>query len=384
MFTPTGDLFAASRNSVWLLRDEDGDGYFTSTEIHEWGKTGGNGNNVHVDVAGGFVYAGTPTGVKRWPYVAGALAAEGQGQAVVAGQPAGGHSFHTTHVFDGYLYVHSGSAGNATNENANRAEYDVDRSLIRRFPLASFNGTPFQWSSGEVVTVGLRNANGFTQTATGRIYAVVNGLDDQRYANVDVHNDNPGEQIVEIAAGKKYGYPFCFTAQRVVVNGALVASGGKQLVNAGFGEHDDAWCEANSERPAAFVQAHSAPLDIVFFDNQPRGALPDSYRGGAFVALHGSWNRGPATGYKVVWVPFDTAGKSPVPTSTVTDTTFPYVTIFGGGDATGPKDGAWAWEANGKGEGPRPAGVAISPIDGALYITSDEGAGMIYRVGVKR
>jgi hypothetical protein len=67
----------------------------------------------------------------------------------------------------------------------------------------------------------------------------------------------------------------------------------------------------------------------------------------------------------------------------MTATTFPYETVFGGGDATGPKDGAWSWSANGLGDSTRPVGVAISPIDGALYVSSDSG-GLVYRIGIQK
>src|SRR5437899_1772936 len=75
----------------------------------------GNGNNCHVDAAGGYLYAGTPDGVKRWPYAAG-MQNGGAGEDVVVGQPGNGnHPKHTVHVYDGYLYVHSGSSGNASD-----------------------------------------------------------------------------------------------------------------------------------------------------------------------------------------------------------------------------------------------------------------------------
>lgn len=376
-FAPNGDLFGVTATgAIKLFRDADGDGFFQAAEITTYAQTGGNGNNCHIDVANGYLYAGTTSGVKRWPYSPTA-ASGGDGEDVVTGQPADGHAKHTVHVYDGYLYVHSGSAGNASDPNS--PAYDDQRSLIRRFQLSTFTpGTPFAWPSGEVVTKGLRNANGFTRNAAGRMYAVVNGLDDVSYAGEDVHNDNPGEQVVEIGMGKAYGYPYCFTAQRILKGGAVVPPG-TQLP---FGNvHDDAWCLANSSPPTTFVQAHSAPLDITFFDDQPRGGLPEKYRGGAFVALHGSWNRSPATGYKVIWIPFDASGKSPMPTSTATDTTFPYEVILGGGDASGAKDGAWSWSTADYADQPRFAGVAISPIDGALYASSDSG-GYIYRLGV--
>ena len=375
-FAPNGDLFGVTASGrIQRFRDADGDGFFQLGEISTYAETGGNGNNCHIDIANGYLYAGTQAGVKRWPYSPTATDG-GAGEAVVTGQPADGHSKHTVHVYDGYLYVHSGSASNTSDPKS--PQYDDERSLIRRFNLSTFTpATPFAWLSGEVVTKGLRNANGFTRNAAGRMYAVVNGMDEVTYGGADVHNDNPGEQVVEIGMGRAYGYPYCFTAQRVIVGGQVVAPG-TQLPFGGV--HDDAWCTANSLPPATFIQAHSAPLDLVFFDEQPRGALPDRFRGGAFVALHGSWDRSPATGYKVIWIPFDASGKAPMPSSSMTDTTFPYEVVLGGGDATAPKDGAWSWVSGDYSDQPRFAGVAVSPVDGALYASSDSG-GYIYRVG---
>ena len=69
----------------------------------------------------------------------------------------------------------------------------------------------------------------------------------------------------------------------------------------------------------------------------------------------------------------------------MTDTTFPYEVILGGGDSAAAADGAWSWSsANGDySDQPRFAGVAISPVDGALYATSDSG-GYLYRVGAPK
>jgi glucose/arabinose dehydrogenase len=100
-----------------------------------------------------------------------------------------------------------------------------------------------------------------------------------------------------------------------------------------------------------------------------------------------------------VWMPLDESGRAPMPTSTATETQFPYEVVFGGGDASGPRDGAWGWASNGAGEPVvRPVGVAISPVDGALYVASDDqavadqpgkqgngvGDGAIYRIALER
>jgi glucose/arabinose dehydrogenase len=387
MFTSNGDLYGVtSGGSIRMWHDANMNGVIDMGEVSTWGSTGGNGSNAHIDEKGGFLYAGTPGGVRRYPWTAGATMG-GAGQDVVTGQPGGGnHPLHTVHVYGGYLYVHSGSSGNASNDsNPGTSTYDTTRSLLRRFDLSKFMpGTPFAWNTGEIYSQGLRNMVGYTQNAAGRMYGVVNGLDDIHYQNQDVHNDNPGEQLVQLGMGKHFGYPFCFTAQRVVVNNNVVAPL-TQLRNQDYPINgvDDNWCAMNSDKPATFFQAHSAPLDITFFDSQPMGNLPEKYRGGAFVAFHGSWDRGPATGYKVVWVPFDSQGNSPAPTSTTMTTTFPYEVILGAGTTSGPTDGAWNWSANNLGENPRPTSVAVGPIDGSLYIASDSG-GMLYRVGIQK
>jgi glucose/arabinose dehydrogenase len=382
-FAPDGELFGVTKGGKILrLFDSDGDGFFEPSEVAAWADTGGNGNNCHVDAGGSFLYAGTPNGVQRWPY-APMSASGGPGDDVVVGMTSDGwHHFHNVHVYDGYLYVTLGSAANEVDPMA--PSYDLDRAVLRRFPLVDFvSGNPFSWSSGEVVTSGLRNTNGYARHASGILFGVVNGMDNIHYQGMDVHEDNPGEQVVRLLPGMQYGYPFCFTAQRIVVNGGLVPPG-TQLANPDFPSGvDDAWCNANSSPPATFVQAHSAPLDITFFDTHPAGALPERWRGGAFITMHGSWDRSVPTGHRVVWMAFDAQGNLPMPASTSTTTVFPYEVVFSGGSSSGPLDGAWSWGTGGVGEMPAPVGVAISPVDGALYVSSDA-SGVVYRIGEKR
>lgn len=382
-FAPNGDLWVTSRDGyIKIFRDANGNGVYEPEEVHTWESMLTIGNNVHIDVVGGFVYSGSPAGVVRWPYDPAAVAPVASPQPVVVGQPSDGHPLHTVHVYDNYLYVVSGSEGDASNPMA--PAYDTTRSLLRRFPLASFvPGAPFPWQAGENVTVGLRNMVGFTRSASGRMYGVVNGLDLARSGGVDLHEDNPGEQVVELGMGRSYGFPFCFTAQRAVINGALIPVGQQLIYDSWSSVHDNAWCALNSMKPTTFVQAHSAPLEILFFERQPKGVLPERWRGGAFVSLHGSHARTTPTGYKIVWIPFDKSGNSPMPTSTMTDTAFPHEVVFGGGSVnTGaPKDGPWLWTSGSLFDDVRPVGLAIHPVDGALYVSTDS-AGFIYRVGM--
>lgn len=393
-FDAEGSLLGVtSDGAIKRYRDLNGDGIFSGTgEVTQIAATGGtNGNNVHLDVASNYLYGGTPAGVKRWVYSTTSNEL-GAGEDVVTGQPSNGnHTLHTVHVYDGWLYVHSGSAGNVSVPST--PDYDTNRSLLKRFRLADFTpGTPFLWSAGEVFVTGIRNMVGFTRNQSGRMYGVVNGMDDLTYQGQDVHLINPGEDLLLLRAGEAHGYPYCFTAAHVVSNNTLVPPG-TQLAGAVSGftnPHDDAWCAANSVPPATFLPAHSAPLDITFFDTAlPRGGLPEAFRGGAFVALHGSWNTTPSVGHQVVFVPFDAEGNAPQPVATETATTYPFPVVFGGGTAAAPVAGSWSWSSGSYAESPvRPVGVAISPVDGALYVSSDNstgaGQGYIYRIAAQR
>ncbi len=311
-FAPNGDLFAVTATGeIRRYRDLDCDGSFASTAPERvlWASTGGNGNNLHIDAAAGYLYAGVPNGVKRWRYDP-ALDAGTDEQSVVVNQPStGDHTDPTVHVFDGFLYVHSGSAENVVDSGS--PAYDDDRSLIKRFALAGFDpSASFEWTGGEVYALGLLDMVGYTQHPNGDLYGVMNG-------------------IVRLAQGEAYA-------------------------------------------PIAVLDAHSGPLDIAFLAEHPK-ALPERWAGGAFVTLHGSWDRDTSTGHKVVWIPFSADGS----------TAQPYQVVFGGGrqDTSEPArayegaiatDGAWGWSAGGNGEDlVRPVGVAVSPVDGALYVSSD-------------
>ena len=378
-FSSNGDLWGVTDpGQIKRFRDANGDGIFQSGEIVNWASTGGNGQNVHIDEAGGFLYAGTSAGVRRWAW-SNTTNAGGTGEDVMTGQPSGGgHGKHTVHVWDGWMYVQSGSAGNVTSSSA--MAYDTGRNLIRRFNLAMFTpGTPLNWMTGEIYVDGVRNILGFARDAMGRMYGVQNGQDDVTYGGVDVHNDNPGEVIIRMEPGSHHGYPFCMVAQRItnIAPGTQVRS---EIFSGNM--RDDAWCQtpANAARPATFLPAHTAPMDITFFTG-PVGVLPERWRGGAFVSLHGSWNRNPASGYRVVWVPFNADGTAPMPTNSGNTTTFPHEVVLSGGNASTSQDGTW--NVSGGEQNVRPVGVAVSPVDGALYISSDS-QGYVYRVGLQR
>ena len=384
-FTSDGDLLGVRTDGqIVRFRDVNGDGMFLGAgEVIAIADTGGNGNNAHLDEAGGYLYAGSPDGVVRFAYSSQADDL-GSPEAVVVGQPSDGtHTFHTVHVYDGWLYVHSGSENNVVAPAS--PEYDTNRALLERFDLSGLvPGQPFEWADGEAFAIGLRNMVGYTQSPDGTLYGVVNGIDELDYDGQDVHLDNPGETLVELQQGKAYGYPFCFTAQDIMAGSGPVAPGTQLATETdGFDNpHDDAWCAQNSTAPVTFLPAHTAPLDITFLGSSTDvQGLPEAWGGGAFVTLHGSWNTMPSVGHAVVHLPFADTPPS-MPASTATPPAFPFTVVLGGGSSAGFVDGSWGWSSGEYAEETvRPVGVAVSPLDGALYVSSDSG-GVLYRIGV--
>jgi glucose/arabinose dehydrogenase len=403
-FTSNGDLIGVRvTGEIVRYRDENEDGMFEgASEIVTIASTGGNGNNAHVDEVDGYLYAGADGAVLRWEYDA-ASDDLGEPESVVTSVPSTGtHTYHTVHVHEGWLYVHAGSEDNAVAPAS--PDYDTERAVIKRFELAEFDAeAPFEWADGDVFVRGVRNMVGFTHNAEGDFYGVDNGIDNLQYGGTDVHLDNPGEDLDHLVAGQAYGYPYCFTASNITDSSDVIVEAGTQLSSATdssqpdpdfVNPHDDAWCEENATPPVTFLPAHAAPLDIKFYESVPQGGLPDSWWGGAFVALHGSWNTSPSVGHSVVLVPF-VNGSPSMPEASDEETDFPHIVVFGGGNASSHDDGIWGWSSGENGEDPvRPVSVAVSPIDGALYVSSDNATvsggeaapleGALYRIGIRQ
>lgn len=231
----------------------------------------------------------------------------------------GGHTTRTL-AFDAdgkFLYVSIGSNGNV--------DADSSRSRIRRFDMSAWDGTqPLIFNDGEVFADGVRNEVGLAFDSHGDLWGVENGADRLEREDLGgfITNDNPGEELNrfrEDQAGQSWGYPYCWSEYCLPVeNGGSGMKGANQIwawpsfMAAGY---TDEWCRANTNPSEMSMPAHSAPLGITFYnykdlsqDEGCEGGFPKSMDKWAFVAFHGSWNRSPPTGYKVVFVPFDGDG----------------------------------------------------------------------------
>jgi glucose/arabinose dehydrogenase len=212
-----------------------------------------------------------------------------------------------------------------TSAHALGATWDTEE---RRADVLSFDPLG---QDEKIFATGLRTCSGLTiQPARGLPWCVVNERD-------ALGDDVPFEYATTVQEGAFYGWPWYY-----------------------IGSHEDSRPESRRPDladkvtvPDVLIQAHSAPLQIAFYDGDD---FPAEYRGSAFVTLHGSWNRGSRTGYKVVRLLFDDAGK---PTGVYED--------FMTGMVISDQD-VWG----------RPVGVAVAQ-DGSLFVTED-GNGTIWRV----
>ena len=281
-----------------------------------------------IELSRGYLYASTPTTVYRWPYRKGQTNLATSRQKVIvnmdrfASGELGAPDGHTTRTlaFDPagkWLYVSIGSEGNV--------DPDSHRARIRRFNIAAWDSTrPLEFNNGEVFADGLRNEVGLAFDSFGDLWGVENGADNLYRDDLggDVHNDNPAEELNRFREAKKgqhWGYPYCWSEYCLPV-----ANGGSGRMGAGTvwawpdfmnATITDAWCRTKTNKSVMSMPSHSAPLGITFYnwkdvsqDEGCSGGFPRSMDKYAFIAFHGSWNRDPPTGYKVVFVRFNSRG----------------------------------------------------------------------------
>ncbi|HLW38626.1 MAG TPA: PQQ-dependent sugar dehydrogenase [Candidatus Eremiobacteraceae bacterium] len=267
--------------------------------------------------SGSTLYVATWSGVLRYAYPSTTAT------TLFSNMPQGGdHNYRSLAVAgDGSVYVSSGSDCNICNES------DARFATVLHYA----NGD----ATGSIYASGLRNASGLAFDNQGRLWAVVNQRDDIGPSQA-VTDNLPPDELDQVPAGGNFGWPRCYPDPNAA----------DRLPNP---EYASANC--SGQVPAALdFQAHSAPLGIVFYY---ASQFPAQYRGGAFVAFHGSWDRSVATGDKVVYV------------------------TFSAGRPVSYQDFITGWLQSGNYVG-RPVGLALAA-DGSLYV-GDDRLGAIYRI----
>jgi glucose/arabinose dehydrogenase len=271
-----------------------------------------------------WLYVAQASAVKRFVYDADSLSV-GEGEELISlHQHAGGHSTRTIlfGLADGKLYLSVGSASNV----------DLGEAPIRA-AISRYNP---DGSEHEIFASGIRNGVGM------RWYPGTQNLWVTSHERDGLGDDLVPDYFTKVKQGGFYGWPYAY-----------------------IGPHEDPrHAEVAPEKvkqslyPSVILGGHVGPLDIIFYTGKQ---FPEKYRGGAFIAFHGSWNRSKRNGYKIAFVPF----KEGKPTA-------------------GPEDfiTGWMLGENRKEVWGRPAGLLQLP-DGSLLI-SDDGAGKIWQVSYKK
>jgi glucose/arabinose dehydrogenase len=309
-------------NRITLLRDTKGDGTFDQRTVF----LDHLNSPFGVALVGQDFYVANTDAIVRYPYQEGQTSITAPGTKLTD-LPGGPIDHHWTKSMvaspDGSkLYVGVGSNSNIT-ENGIQAEYE--RAAVWEVDRAS--------GAHRIFASGLRNPTGLAwEPETSKLWAVVNERD-------EIGPDLVPDYLTSVQDGGFYGWPYSYYGQHL---DPRVRPQRPDLV-------------ATAIAPDYALSSHVAPLGVVMYAGAD---LPANYRGGAFVSEHGSWDRSPLNGYKVVFVPFS-GGR---PSGQAQDV----VTGF--------------LDANNRARG-RPVGMTVDR-SGALLI-ADDLANIVWRVSSK-
>lgn len=307
-----------SANRITLLRDADGDGVAETRTVFLQGLNSPFG----MALIGNNFYVANTDGVVRFPYEAGQTVITAPAVALTD-LPGGPINHHWTKSLiaspDGSkLYA---TVGSNSNVGENGMEAEVGRAAI--WEINPQTGAKRLFASG------LRNPNGMGWGSDGVLWTVVNERD-------EIGSDLVPDYLTSVKDGAFYGWPYSYFGQNV---DERVKPPRPDLV-------------AAAVSPDYALGAHVAPLGMAFAEGN---AMPAALASGVFVGEHGSWNRKPHSGYKVVFVPFKDGKPDGLPVDVLTGFLSPDGKAYG-----------------------RPVGVAMDK-RGALLVADDVG-NVIWRV----
>ena len=282
LITKIAGADAKTANRITLLRDADGDGV---AEVRTTFLSGLN-SPFGMALVGNTFYVGDSDAVLAFPYTPGETAITAKATKI-ADLPAGTINHHWTKNIiaseDGKtLYAAIGSNSNA-GENGLAAE--EGRARVIAIDLTTGAKTD--------LATGLRNPNGMAWNPQSHaLWVAVNERD-------EIGNDLVPDYMTALRPGAFYGFPFSY-----------------------YGGHVDTRVKpqdpakvASAIAPDYALGAHTASLGLTFDTGT---LLPAHFAGGAFVGQHGSWNRNPKSGYKVIFVPFTNGAPSGPPEDVLT------------------------------------------------------------------
>jgi glucose/arabinose dehydrogenase/mono/diheme cytochrome c family protein len=353
--TPPADGF------LLALKDTQGTGH--ADVVRRFGQRAADGaaGGTGIALYKNGLYAELNDTIVRYTLAPNQIVPAGQPEVILSGMPLTGD--HPMHPFvidaQGNLFVDSGSATNSCqsqNRMADSAGIQPCTELETRAGTWRYdaNKTGQVFSPAGRFATGIRNGEGFAFDAAGNLYATQHGRDQlsqnwPKLYTVEQGANLPAEEMVQVRLGGDYGWPECYYDQnqkRLVLAPEYGGDGGKT-----------AGACAQKLAPVAAFPGHWGPNDLLIYNGSQ---FPAPYRGGAFIAFHGSWNRAPLPqgGYNVVFQPLAGGRDSGS-----------YVVFADGFAGAHEEPGRAAF---------RPTGLAMGP-DGALYI-ADDVHGRIWRV----
>ncbi|HQY06872.1 MAG TPA: PQQ-dependent sugar dehydrogenase, partial [Lacunisphaera sp.] len=356
---PNGDLYAKTRqDGIYALRDTDGDGRADVTK--EFGGGGGTG----IALRGDWLYHSSNNAIYRYQLTPGELVPVGSPERIVKELPD--RRQHNAKAFafgaDGRLYVEVGSPSNALGQP------DRARGAVGQDPTEFLKTHGGYWSfaadkpdqtqsDGKHFSTGHRHSTTIAlNPANGRLFIAIHGRDQLNTVAPQFYSDDdnarlPAEVLHELTDGADFGWPTTYWDPR----------GNQRMMNPEYG--GDGKKPAPTGKfpdPLVAFPAHWSPMQLAFYTGTQ---FPEKYRGGAFLAFQGSWNRAPRPqqGYNLVFIPFNAQGLPAGGYEVFADN------FAGKAGLASPNDAAH-----------RPHGVAVGP-DGSLYV-SDALRGRIWRI----
>lgn len=308
-----------SADRITLLRDIDENGIAKTRTVFLQGLHSPFG----MALVGNDFYVANTDALVRFPYHAGDTQITAPGVKLID-LPAGKINHHWTKSLiasrDGaHLYV---TVGSNSNVGENGMENEAGRAAIYEVEIAT--------GRSRIFASGLRNPNGLAwQPHSGALWTTVNERD-------ELGSDLVPDYMTLVQDGGFYGWPYSYFGQHV---DKRVSPPHPELVTKAIA-------------PDYALGAHTASLGLTFYN---ANMLPKKYFGGAFIGQHGSWNRKPHSGYKVIFVPFSDGRPVGSPQDVLTGFLSPQGNAFG-----------------------RPVGVAIDRA-GALLVADDVG-NVVWRV----